>query len=67
MMAKYFHMHYVQEDFFGELHRILAEMPNVQELNSVPDAYVPVMKFKLDGVSIDLLYASLPLWIIPEV
>ncbi|KAL3501798.1 hypothetical protein ACH5RR_036247 [Cinchona calisaya] len=54
------------EDFFGELHSILAEMPDVQELNSVCDAHVPVMKFKLDGVSIDLLYASLPLWVIPE-
>nr|XP_027099274.1 nuclear poly(A) polymerase 1-like [Coffea arabica] len=54
------------EDFFGELHRILVEMPDVQELNSVPDAYVPVMRFKLDGIPIDLLYASLPLPNIPE-
>ena len=60
-------MRQMQEDFFGELHRILVEMPDVQELNSVPDAYVPVMRFKLDGIPIDLLYASLPLPNIPEV
>lgn len=55
-----------EEDFFGELQRILAELPEVQELHPVPDAYVPVMKFKFDGVSIDLLYAKLGLWVIPD-
>ncbi|XP_034698287.1 nuclear poly(A) polymerase 1-like isoform X2 [Vitis riparia] len=54
------------EDFFGELHRMLAETPEVQELHPVPDAHVPVMKFKFNGVSIDLLYARLSLWVIPE-
>ncbi|KAK6921250.1 polymerase, nucleotidyl transferase domain [Dillenia turbinata] len=55
-----------EEDFFGELQRMLAEMPEVTELHPVPDAYVPVMKFKFNGVSIDLLYAKLSLWVIPE-
>ncbi|WCJ21897.1 poly(A) polymerase 1 [Euphorbia peplus] len=55
-----------EEDFFGELHRILSEMPEVSELHPVPDAHVPVMKFKFKGVSIDLLYAKLSLWVIPE-
>ncbi|KAL4614962.1 hypothetical protein ACB092_07G090400 [Castanea dentata] len=55
-----------EEDFFGELHRMLAELPEVQELHPVPDAFVPVMKFKFNGVSIDLLYAKLGLWTIPE-
>ncbi|KAG6405601.1 hypothetical protein SASPL_133192 [Salvia splendens] len=54
------------EDFFGELHRMLSEMPEVKELHSVPDAHVPVMRFKFNGVSIDLLYANVSLWIIPE-
>ncbi|KAL2546246.1 nuclear poly(A) polymerase 1 [Forsythia ovata] len=54
------------EDFFGELHRMLAEMPEVQELHPVPDAHVPVMRFKFSGVSIDLLYANVALWVIPE-
>ncbi|CAL8159295.1 unnamed protein product [Prunus armeniaca] len=55
-----------EEDFFGELQRMLSEMPEVTELHPVPDAHVPVMKFKFSGVSIDLLYAKLSLWVIPE-
>ncbi|XP_071716210.1 nuclear poly(A) polymerase 1-like [Rutidosis leptorrhynchoides] len=54
------------EDFFGELKRMLIEMPDVTDMHPVPDAHVPVMKFKLNGVSIDLLYAKLSLWVIPE-
>lgn len=46
---------------------MLSEMPEVTELHPVPDAHVPVMKFKFKGVSIDLLYAKLSLWVIPEV
>ncbi|XP_077243993.1 poly(A) polymerase 1 [Tasmannia lanceolata] len=55
-----------EEDFFVELHKMLAEMPEVTELHPVPDAHVPVMRFKFSGVSIDLLYAKLSLWVIPE-
>ncbi|KAL9330312.1 hypothetical protein ACSQ67_005315 [Phaseolus vulgaris] len=54
------------EDFFGELHKMLSEMTEVTELHPVPDAHVPVMRLKLNGVSIDLLYAKLSLWVIPE-
>ncbi|CAM8924527.1 unnamed protein product [Rhodiola kirilowii] len=53
-------------DFFGELKRMLLDMPEVTELHPVPDAHVPVMKFKFSGISIDLLYAKLALWVIPE-
>lgn len=56
-----------QDDFFGELHKMLAEMPEVQDLNAVPDVHVHVMNFKFDGVSIYLLYARLDLWAIPEI
>ena len=42
-------------------------MPEVSELHPVPDAHVPVMKFKFNGVLIDLVYAKLSLWVIPEV
>ncbi|KAL3682811.1 hypothetical protein R1sor_000833 [Riccia sorocarpa] len=55
-----------EEDFFGELHAMLAELPEVTELHPVPDAHVPVMKFKFNDISIDLLYARLSLWVIPE-
>lgn len=56
-----------QEDFFLVLHNILAEREEVTELQPVPDAHVPVMKFKFDGISIDLLYASISLLVVPHV
>ncbi|CAM8958934.1 unnamed protein product [Rhodiola kirilowii] len=54
------------EDFFYTLHGILAGMDEVTELQPVQDAHVPVMKFKFDGISIDLLYASVSLLVVPE-
>jgi len=42
-------------------------MEEVSELQPIPDAHVPVMKFKFDGISIDLLYASISHLIVPEV
>ncbi|XP_024022453.1 nuclear poly(A) polymerase 4 isoform X1 [Morus notabilis] len=55
-----------EEDFFYILHNILADMEEVTELQPVPDAHVPVMKFKFDGISVDLLYASISLLVVPE-
>ncbi|KAH0982507.1 hypothetical protein GBA52_009684 [Prunus armeniaca] len=56
-----------EEDFFFILQNILAEMEEVTELQPLPDAHIPVMKFKFDGVPIDLLYASISLLVVPEV
>lgn len=42
-------------------------MEEVTELQPVSDAHVPVMKFKFLGISIDLLYASVSLLVVPEV
>lgn len=55
------------EDFFIILHNILAEMEEVADLQPVPDAHVPVMRFKFLGISIDLLYASISALVVPEV
>lgn len=55
-----------EEDFFIVLHNMLLALNEVTELHAVPDAHVPVLKFKFHGVSIDLLYARLALWVIPE-
>ncbi|KAF1898499.1 hypothetical protein Lal_00032079 [Lupinus albus] len=55
-----------EEDFFFTLHDILANIEEVTELQPVPDAHVPVMKFKFDGISVDLLYASISCLIVPE-
>lgn len=60
-------MYLLQEDFFIILHNILADMEEVTELQPVADAHVPVMKFKFQGISIDLLYASISLLVVPEV
>lgn len=46
---------------------MLSKMPEVTELRPVPGAHVPVMGFKFNGVSLDLLYASLCLYVIPKV
>ncbi|CAL5359188.1 unnamed protein product [Camellia sinensis] len=53
-----FRSYWLGENFFIILHDMLAEMEEVTELQPVPDAYVPVMKFKYQGISIDLPYAS---------
>ncbi|THU47379.1 hypothetical protein C4D60_Mb09t14870 [Musa balbisiana] len=55
-----------EEDFFIILHDILADMEEVSELQPVPDAHVPVMRFKFHGISIDLLYASISQLVVPE-
>ncbi|KAJ3692063.1 hypothetical protein LUZ60_012413 [Juncus effusus] len=55
-----------EEDFFIILHNILMENEEVSELQPVPDAHVPVMKFKFRGISINLLYASVSLLIVPQ-
>ncbi|KAG0555865.1 hypothetical protein M758_11G008000 [Ceratodon purpureus] len=55
-----------EEDFFVELHELLLKTEGVTELHTVPDAHVPVMSFEFNGIPIDLLYARLPLWVIPE-
>ncbi|XP_051147989.1 nuclear poly(A) polymerase 4-like isoform X2 [Andrographis paniculata] len=55
-----------EEDFFYVLHNILDATEEVTELQPVPDAHVPVMKFKFDGISIDLLYASVSLLVVPD-
>ncbi|GAA0165241.1 mRNA polyadenylation factor [Lithospermum erythrorhizon] len=55
-----------EEDFFYGFHNILSEMEGVTELQPVPDAHVPVMRFKLDGISIDLLYASISVLVVPD-
>ncbi|CAO2813373.1 unnamed protein product [Amaranthus hypochondriacus] len=53
-------------DFFHIFHNILARVKEVTDLQPIPHAHVPVMKFKFDGISIDLLYASVSYMIVPE-
>lgn len=41
-------------------------MEEVSELQPLPDAHFPAMKFKLHGISINLLYANVSLPIVPS-
>ncbi|KAI8005416.1 Nuclear poly(A) polymerase 3 [Camellia lanceoleosa] len=54
------------EDFFLVLHSMLTSRPEVSEVHCVTDAKVPLMRFKLDGISIDLPYAQLKVMSVPE-
>ena len=50
-------------DFFGPsphtLQSVLQRTSGIDALRAVPNAYVPVIEFKMSGISIDLLYAQL--------
>ena len=59
--------HVTRADFFGRggagaagLVGLLAADPHVTEMLAVPEAYTPVLKFKVGKISIDMLFASLP-------
>ncbi|KAH7843463.1 hypothetical protein Vadar_016899 [Vaccinium darrowii] len=54
------------EDFFILLHNMLTGRPEVSEVHCVKDAKVPLMRFKLDGISFDLPYAQLKVMSVPE-
>mmetsp|Transcript_10037 Transcript_10037/g.14926 ORF Transcript_10037/g.14926 Transcript_10037/m.14926 type:complete len:531 (-) Transcript_10037:137-1729(-) len=50
--------HCTRSSFFTVLVELLRGHDLVTDLHPVPSAYTPVIKFKLGGVSIDLVYAS---------
>ncbi|KZT71564.1 Poly(A) polymerase [Daedalea quercina L-15889] len=58
--------HVSREDFFEIFEDMLKETPGVTEASGVPEAYVPIIKTKINGVPIDLLMARLALSTIPE-
>lgn len=60
--------HVTREDFFEHIPKFLERMaPSgaIQELTPVPDAYVPIIKLELSGISIDLIFARLELPSVP--
>ncbi|XP_076898210.1 nuclear poly(A) polymerase 3-like isoform X1 [Bidens hawaiensis] len=54
------------EDFFVILHDILAKREEVSDIHCIKDAKVPLMRFKFEGISVDLPYAQLQVMTIPE-
>ena len=59
-----------ESHFFGDephcFQAMLTALPDVAELQPVPDSFVPVIKMKLGGISIDLLYARLAASAVPQ-
>jgi poly(A) polymerase len=53
-------------DFFTSFCASLSKRDDVSLLHSVPDAYTPVVKFSLRGQAIDIIFATLPLAVIPH-
>jgi len=53
-------------EFFVSLVKLLEETPEVGDLHPIPDAYVPVIKFRCYGVEMDLLFARLSLPVIND-
>ncbi len=38
----------------------MSDEDKITELNTVPDAFVPIIKMEYCGVSLDVIFASLP-------
>lgn len=57
--------HVLREDFFTVFEQILRRRPELQEITSVPDSFVPIIKIEFDGISIDLIMARLNVTRVP--
>ncbi|KAI5967962.1 PAP1 [Candida margitis] len=57
--------HVTREDFFTTFDQIIRQRPELQEINGVADAYVPIIKLEFDGISLDLIMARLNVTRVP--
>lgn len=58
--------HVTREDFFTVFDALLRGRSELEEIAPVPDAFVPIIKIKFSGISIDLICARLDLAQIPQ-
>ncbi|CCE86969.1 Piso0_005494 [Millerozyma farinosa CBS 7064] len=58
--------HVTRNDFFEVFEKILRERKDLEEIAAVPDAYVPIIKMILNGISIDLIFARLDVPKVPK-
>ncbi|KAF2547663.1 hypothetical protein F2Q70_00023854 [Brassica cretica] len=56
----------ITEDFFIDLPDLLKSRAEVSEVHCVKDAKVPLIRFKFDGILVDLPYAQLRVLSIPN-
>lgn len=60
--------HVTIEDFFSDFPGLLeqaAPKNSIEKLTPVPDAFVPIIKIELSGISIDLIFARLLVHSVP--
>lgn len=57
--------HVSRENFFEVFEELLRQKSELEELTSVPDAFVPIIKIKFDGISIDLIFSRLDIAQVP--
>lgn len=57
--------HIERNDFFDTFHLALGKMEGVEYVRSVRDAFVPVLKTKIFGIELDILFSTLALRTIP--
>lgn len=58
--------HIERVDFFATFATFLKKIPNVEYVRPVEEAFVPVIKTKIDGIELDILFARLALKTIPD-
>lgn len=58
--------HVSRDSFFDVMAQLLRERPELEEIAPVPGAFVPIIKIKFCGISIDLICARLDLVQIPD-
>ncbi|KAI8353332.1 Poly(A) polymerase central domain-containing protein [Blakeslea trispora] len=61
-----FPKHVEREHFFTIMYDMLKARPEVTELTSVPDAYVPVINMQFSGIPIDFICARLAIARVPD-
>ncbi|KAK9464749.1 Poly(A) polymerase central domain-containing protein [Lipomyces arxii] len=57
--------HVTRDDFFDVFQRLLRQRPELDEIAAIPDAFVPIIKIKFSGISVDLICARLDIPRVP--
>lgn len=58
--------HVNRQDFFDVFVDLLKKRLELEEITSVPDAFVPIIKMEFGGISIDLIFAKLDIPRVPR-